>query len=208
MDTKEIIFPDADELDFPRQEWICEVYLIPSAETGGLPEITTHSGVGNIGTPMRAWNNRWHSLGVLPGRCVGSSALHCLQRLEDDILSLNAEYLGSEWDGSNLVGKWEESEDDPSGQHLEDAWMQAFDDCESYWDAGDWYGADSCTWTDYAKLMDLDPKIVLSKNWENAVSVGASKLEAEQDEPVRGTEEYLLGLIEQYQDEQEGGSDT
>ena len=195
-----IVYPDAAELDITNHAWKCDVYLIPSLETGAEPEITTHEGIGNLGTPMPAWHNLWHYLGRLPAACVGDSALAMLEDLEDTILQIDKAYLGSEWDGSNHVGKWDLNED--FDYHLEQKWTEAAAEVAQYWLAGDWYVNDGRTWVDYAAEMGLDPEIVKGRDWENKVSEASAEFEAEQDQAVTGTYEYMLGLIEDYLDQE------
>lgn len=108
------------------------LYLIPADETrGGVPEVVTFSNVGP-GCPEPAWHGRWHCLGSLPVEFCADSLVEVLESQRDKLQQIADAYLGSEWDGHNHRGRWEEDVDD----------ITIDLECETYWDAGDWLGSD------------------------------------------------------------------
>lgn len=107
------------------------LYLIPSAESrSGAIEITLFRNIGP-GSPEPAWHGRWYGLGSPGTEYVAESLIEYLQGHEDDLRRIDAAYLGSEWDGSNHRGRWED------GYGNEPDWFD-LQDVASYWDAFDW----------------------------------------------------------------------
>jgi len=118
-------------------ETICSVsgtqvslYLIPADETSsGVAKVTTVRNVGP-GCPEPAWHSRWHCLGNLSVDFIAESLVEVLESQRDTLEQIAASYLGSEWDGSNHVGRWRE-------------WLDGIEidlECETYWPASDWLG--------------------------------------------------------------------
>lgn len=87
------------------------LYLIPGEENGGTPQVYSFGNVGP-GVPMPAWNRRHLSLGTVPLDTKPESLRDWLLEQEESLLALSALYLGSEWDGSNEVGRWHEDAQD------------------------------------------------------------------------------------------------
>ena len=198
MSTEAIILPPADDLDTgASSEWKVDLYLVPAAESvSGKPEVTTHGGVGNIGTPMPAWNRRWASIGSYGGLTQGTGVLSVLKELDAALVAVSDAYCGSEWDGSNMVGQWPEDHNyDGAGAELAESWLQAVDSgLPGYWDAGDWFGHAGEGWGELCETYNIDAHRALGTAEERATVVEELRtaIRAEgTDEPVIGLGDYL-----------------
>ena len=103
---KTITYPTATELDTEDPHhigWSVDIYFDPKAL-----EFIPFRGVGNKGTPAPAWHNRWAYVTSYGPNCVGASILEALQGHEDLARDVAETYLGSEWNGNNNVGRWNE----------------------------------------------------------------------------------------------------
>jgi hypothetical protein len=87
------------------------------------------------GTPIRAWNRRWLSVCTIPERVAPKSLRDELLRIIDDLVTACGQYLGSEWDGGDLIGTWTDSPEDEQARYRlgEDLAFASFSD------PGDWY---------------------------------------------------------------------
>lgn len=110
------------------------LYLCPGADTkDGIPEVYLWSNVGS-GCPEPAYNRRWISLGSPGTAYVADALIAKLRGVEDHLLTIDAAYIGTEWDGHNHVGRWEDAIDG----NLQ-AVRDAIADVQTYWDADDWF---------------------------------------------------------------------
>jgi hypothetical protein len=113
------------------------LYLIPAAESSdGQIEIYMDVQIGS-GTPMPAWHRRWYCLGSVGTSCEPESLQNALEQFEDEFREINAAYKGSEWDGSNQIGKWDRDAMEES--NWDRIAMSARENCNPYWDASDWF---------------------------------------------------------------------
>lgn len=200
--TSRIKFPTADELDTKGlgDDYRRILYLIPAAETeDGIPEVTYHAGVGNIGTPMRYHHNRWGWIGRYHGGVVGSSVRDLLESLEPELVELSACYEGTTWDGSNYRGSWTERAYDL--QAVIDERASEPDRYSHYWTADDWYGQAGTDWADLCTEAKVDPERALGDDWQSVAAEVADAVEKLQDAPVSGTEDYVLAQAEDYRDQ-------
>jgi hypothetical protein len=208
-ETPAVIYPTAEALDtigYSRDSWRFALYLIPAGESSsGRPEITSHSGVGNIGTPMPAWHGRWASIGSYGPDVQGESVLAALRELEPLLLAASDAYLGSEWDGSNHVGRWEVETDEDGialGCEATDAlylaWEQAAESLVTAWDAGDWYAPARVSWADICEAHGVDTErgeSALAELAEHEEEVAASD-----GVLLSRTEDALRSLLEEHRE--------
>ncbi len=99
------------------------LYLIPAAENGGKPQVYTFGHVGP-GTPEAAWHRRHLSLGTVPLDTNAESLKAWLEGQAETLQAISALYQGSEWNGSNEVGRWHEDALDAAyafGEELQEA---------------------------------------------------------------------------------------
>ena len=86
---------------------------------------------------------------------------------EDTFREIDAEYLGSEWDGRNVVGRWS----DEAKSYLAEPWTQigesARESCNHYWSADDWF---SCSIADINLSRESIKAIA---EWESGNADGA-----------------------------------
>lgn len=169
------------------------LYLIPAAESGsGAIEVCLFRNVGP-GTPEPAWHGRWFYIGNPGTEYVAESLIEYLQGHEDDLRRINAAYLGSEWDGSNHRGRWEESIGD------EAPWFDT-QDVASYWDA--------FQWMEDADADDLASNGTMAAAVEEAISYARTEnayLEADQTE--RAIRQKIESAIERAERELELADD-
>lgn len=107
------------------------------------PRVYTFGYVGNASWPMAAHHRIHISLGSVPLSTVPNSLKEWLEAHTDEIEALIAEYQGSEWNGSNHIGKWSDESDElhtALDQQLQEAFNQ--NEIQTYWDASDWYAGD------------------------------------------------------------------
>lgn len=208
MSDPRVRYPDADQLDTEHRHhtdgYALDLYLVPAAETDdGIPRVATHDGVGQIGTPMPAWHHRWASIGRLGAQVIGDSVREALESIEDELVAASEAYLGSEWDGSNLVGSWAATEEevayeDMPGRRLAAAWEEAVQDyVRNYWDAGDWYGPAGTDWEELCRDAGIDPERALDDDWESVVEEVAEIVE---EAEVSGTADYARDRAERYRE--------
>ena len=200
-----VLYPSAEELDTAgcRDDYRVALYLVPGGETeDGVPEVVTHTGVGNIGTPMPAFHHRWLRIGGYGPGTVGESVLSSLREGEDVWLAWSESYLGSEWDGRNLVGSWADTD-----AVLDYEWDGS--ELSHYWDAADWFGPAGVDWEDLCEEAGIDPARGLGDDWQDVAAQVAAIVEPRQDERVSGTEDYARDQCEQWRErEAEVDADT
>lgn len=201
--TSRIHLPTAHELDSggysETSGWKCRLYLVPAAEhEDGIPAVEIHSGVGNIGWPVMAHNRRWLALGGYGPGVVGQSVLEQLKGQAGFLAELSGAYRGTEWDGSNLRGRWDEDEIDPRDPSLD---IPDVEYAHCYWDAFEWFGPAGIHWEDLAREAKIDPERAAGDDWEQVAEQVAEIVEPLQDEQVKGTEAYARQMAEQWRDE-------
>lgn len=131
---KNIIY-DIDNLHGSMSGTTTALYLIPSEESySGDIEICLWHCVGP-GQPMYAYHGRWLYLGSPGTECVPEALIERLSHYEDKFRELDEAYQGTEWDGHNHIGKWDNIAEDVS-QLLD------LEGVAMFWDAADWLGAD------------------------------------------------------------------
>lgn len=211
--TSHVRYPEADTLDTRdlRSGDMLKIYLVPSQEdTYGVPYVTLLHAIGGSGRPMAAHHNRWVWIGTVGPNTVGASVLATLRSLEPLLLAIDDTYLGAEWDGDNIVGRWDVAtdaydaiDDDDPRTELRSAWRDATErHLQHYWDAVDWYGPGGYDWPTLAREYAVDPDSILGDpDWRDAVRNLAERIESDQDEPVTGTAKYLEPVAEEYRDE-------
>jgi len=169
------------------------VYAIPAEEhDDGIPHVFVWGNVGS-GMPMLAYHDRWLYVGHVLQKAVPEEVERVLREHEDEILKALEAYRGSEWDGRNIVGKW---------QHALDAWgdaevelhsvREALSEVATFWDASDWFTAVS--FEDYVSGDDLDATVDFELT--DALREGAH-LEA------GNVRDYLVWAAQQYVDKHE-----
>ena len=108
------------------------LYLIPAEETdNGVAEVVTFAAIGG-GYPFAAAHGRQLCLGDLPVNFCADSLAETLESQRDKLENIAASYLGSEWDGSNHRGRWDEDA----------LYIEINRECESYWPADEWLCGD------------------------------------------------------------------
>lgn len=101
-------------------------------------------GAVGAGSPEPVWHGRHRVLGTVPVEADPDGLLEVLQSQERKIRKVASLYLGSEWDGSNRIGRWEDSEEDWEDSAEDDLDLSGV---ATYWDASEWYAGDPCTVT-------------------------------------------------------------
>ena len=198
-----IDLPTAEELDSgDRSEnsgWLCKLYLVPAEETEtGRPRVETFCGVGSVGTPMQAFRRRWLSLGSYGAKIVGESVREQLEVAADLLVATANRYQGSEWDGSDRVGRWALDADDEMDPSLD---LPDHDGLRSYWDAADWFGPAGIDWPELCAEASIDPERAMGDDWEDVADEVAAIVEPLQDEAVSGTADYARRKAEQWREE-------
>ena len=141
------------------------LYLIPSKESAsGNIEIYMDVQIGN-GCPMSAWNNRWYTLGSVGTECEPESLQNELEQFEDEYREIDDAYLGSEWNGNNHIGQWDQAA--IYNSNWDNIAMQARENCNQFWSATDWF---------QGSLADIDltkESIAAIAEWESCTADGA-----------------------------------
>lgn len=201
-----IDIPEADELDTGHHDlhsgYKKALYLAPAEETDdGRPEIRIHTGVGNVGTPMPAFHSRWAPVISYGPMVVGSSVVEFLESIADQLVELSEKYEGSEWDGSNHVGSWNETRDEMLSRTQE--WNEAKSShLEKYWDAGDYFGPAGEGWPELCEEADINPAVIFQgQHVEDVAEQIAERIEPHLDHEVRGTADYAERCAEEWIDE-------
>ena len=209
-DTKRIELPEASHLDTsgwaPNTGIRMALYLIPAAESdSGIPVVTTHSGVGIIGMPMRAFDRLWYPLGEYGQDVVGESVLAALVAGADALVALSDCYQGSEWDGNNHRGRWPDWADDDRMGDWESHWDRV--ELQTYWEAEDWFsaGRGGVAWPDLCEAAEIDLDIIARDDewdkWESVARRVAESLESDaRDDGVQlaGTVEFVLRVASEW----------
>lgn len=131
----------------------CALVFTPSEENGGEIGIGVFDHIGP-GTPGSVFNRRALIIGAVLNRDgKGVRAILCEHR--DVLETLNARYVGAEWDGHNMVGRWE-WEDDEEQMYLLAVLAKTLDNAPCYWAAADWLCPDEANVLNDAKDRDLD----------------------------------------------------
>src|SRR5690348_7086271 len=84
-----------------------KVSVILDAE-GDEIRVYTFNAIGS-GTPMSVWHNRHRMIATVDVQTVPDALLEALREHEDTIRAIAARYLGTEWDGSNHIGRWSDA---------------------------------------------------------------------------------------------------
>lgn len=115
--------------------WRYGLYLDPEARR------VSHWEFYGTGTPERVWHNR-AVIADLPRGAVGE---HVREVVDGDefrglVEALFELYQGSEWNGSNHVGRWSGNDEYGSKTHELELMIEAlFEHVPTYWDASDWF---------------------------------------------------------------------
>lgn len=104
-----------------------ELYLDPENCT-----VYTFDYVG-AGVPMLAWHRRHRWICTIPDRAIPESVAEVVTAHVGHLVALCERYLGTEWDGHNLVGQWADPEDCDPDLPI---------DFACYWDPDDWFSGD------------------------------------------------------------------
>lgn len=132
MATKTIIY-DIGWYNAPQYNSV-SVYLDPESDP---PRVWTEGHVGTAATPFSVWHHRAVELPVGAEPCtVGEDLQRFLTGIEDLLLALVECYQGSEWDGSNHIGQWDDERQVELLEQIRDEAGQAH--IAAYWAAGDW----------------------------------------------------------------------
>jgi hypothetical protein len=192
-----IHLPTAEMLDSGHQSatsgWCVDLYLIPAGESDtDIPEVVHYGYTGNYCRPVAAGEGRWTLIGHYGPMVTGDSVLRELRAMTDDLVARSDEYLGAEWDGHNLRGRWVSDEDGATQVYLAES------ELIHYWAADDWYGAVSPpTWETLAADAGMDPRRALTEDIDELADELAAAIDP-QDEPVQGTAGYAARLAREY----------
>lgn len=171
-----------------------QIWLVPSLEGDtGRPSFDMHEQIGAHSVPMPGHHGRWICIAAIRQAVTGASLLAALMAIESDLLTLDAEYLGSEWDGSNQIGRWSEDARDFEQDIAIDT-----DRLISYYDAAEYYQDD--TWIDLARIAEVAPERALAKDWRSVVPVVAAALVRDADDVLSNAEQCAEDAIERYRD--------
>lgn len=191
---RKIVWPDAGDLDTVDAcgDYSRKIYLDPDT-VDGEARFQIHSGVGNIGTPMRAFCGRWRHVATIGAGAVGETVLDALRAIEADLQAHADAYQGTRWDGSNHHGAWK-----LVPQRLDQAWETVADWVLYAWDAAEWYGsAGSVDWLTLCREHKIDP--------ERGAEALDDLEQAEEEqidacgEIVGGVRQHLARLLADYQ---------
>lgn len=91
------------------------------------------------GSPAKAYHGIHRTLGQVPVDADPDSVRDLLQAQESKILGIQERYLGTEWDGHNHVGKWEDDDREDFEEQLD------LEGVATFWDASDFFYADPDT---------------------------------------------------------------
>ena len=175
-----------------------ELYLIPAAENGGVPEIVVHGGYGNIGTPMRAFDGRWQYVLGYGDDVYGASVRDALVLYRETLTAISDGYVGSEWTGSKHVGEWREEAVEES-RSLRDRLPPYL---THYWDASDYLAHGGVTWEEVCQDAGVD----VERDDDEAVDVISDELrrEALSNEAIlSNVEECVRDLRQSWREERE-----
>jgi hypothetical protein len=113
--------------------WRFGLYLDPEARR------VSHWSMYGSGTPMPVWHGRALVIG-LPYGAVGSAVREIVESDECRALltALCDSYRGSEWDGSNHVGRWQGEGDGTDRHEKEEAIEALFREVPTYWSASEY----------------------------------------------------------------------
>ena len=112
------------------------------------------------GVPMEVWHRRAILIPVSANAHPASLQAAVVENLDliEDIMSA---YDGTEWDGNNHVGQWQEDADDPVMRVCDVAERQLeqlFEQVPGVVDAGDWFGYSAHRLGDLMELSDVEGK--------------------------------------------------
>lgn len=207
MTQTAIHLPDADDLDTAglQSGSGLKLYLVPGAESDdGIPEIGTHHYIGRPASwPMAAHHGLWVCVGDVPAGVVGESVLEGLRAATEALLALDTLYLGSEWDGSNRRGRWEETD---LTHHVEERIREGL---RTYWDASDYYTPAGIGWEGACEIADIEPERALS-DLSAAVEAVTKALEDDAKrlgDEVAGIESYVERCAERWVEERDEDED-
>jgi hypothetical protein len=116
-------------------QWRYGLYLDPEARRIG------HWEMYGSGTPERVWHGR-AVIADLPFGAVGESVEEIVRsdELRDLVAALFALYEGSEWNGSNHIGRWQRDDDEycDAKHELTERIEKLFEHVATYWSASEW----------------------------------------------------------------------
>jgi hypothetical protein len=192
--TRTVRWPDAADLDTRgcSRDYTLKIYLDPDTSDDEIL-IQTHGGVGNSGTPWRAWHNRWVHLATIGPRAIGERVLAVLQGMEAALVEAAEQYRGTEWDGSNHRGVWEGGV--PYELALGDLGDGEPDPELHAWEASDWYGPSCAAWASLCREHRIDP---LRADALDRLTEAEEASQAQDGHEVDGTHDYLASLREDY----------
>lgn len=209
--TDQIELPEADELDTAHAEensgYQVSLYLVPAEENDGeVPRVASHSGYGNIGTPMLAFNGRWAPIASYGPQVVGASVREMLEEISDVLVAYAKRYEGTEWDGSNHKGMWDlddlyEGEGFFASQvafPLVDSWNKNEHLISHYWHASDYFGPAGIDWEELCDEAGIDPKRAFKEELYVLAEIIEANIQDQQEESVTGTAYYAEQCAKDY----------
>lgn len=106
--------------------------------------VYTFNAIGSgSGTPMAVHHGRHRVLGHVPVETVPDALQEALEAQEGTIRNIASRYIGTRWDGANIVGRW--ADDVAGGDAYPDEYPEIdldLEDVARYSDAEDWLAAD------------------------------------------------------------------
>lgn len=171
-----IELPSAEELDTgsTSQGYQIALYLIPAKENGGIPCVTTHEGVGNIGYPEPAYHRRWYHLASYGQDVCGESVLAALEEQVDYLIAHSDTYQGSEWDGSNVKGNWANNDDSVFFNFFNHSFYESL---THYWNASDYLSHGGVTWEE----LCCDSGVDVERTDDAAIELIAAQVNRDAD---------------------------
>jgi len=164
-----------DDYSAPCSGYRQDLYIDPEKHT-----VYVFTCVG-AGIPAAAWHNRQVQILRIPADAIAESVCNAVLMVEERLAELCDRYLGSEWDGSNHVGRWAED----GGGVLE--WVgDRIPEIACYWDAGDWFSGDGTDDDIRARLRSgKKPQEILADLYLGDESIGEVR-EADALEWIKG----------------------
>ena len=164
------------------------LFLVPAAENDGIPRVYTYGSIGSS-MPMPAWHRRHLCVASVPLTTVGTELAEWIREHGYEFHALSDMYEGASWDGSNMIGRWRDTDD--RHRCCEDI-AERISQLPQYWDAAEWFAP-------------CESLIV-----ETALSHGSIEIAAEDEVEAARPEAFLdptdtfnvvRGLVEKHRDE-------